>query len=197
MKITFPPFIGIRCLMMPYIQGSPQSVPEQYRNGYESILSSVFVKEGDIGFLTIDESRATKGRPHRGAHAKWPRALHTEGGLLPGEVYAWGGCSWGGSPNVVLERGVRVLLANSVDRSCAIWDAEHPNTSEDGDIGDYADQYPLSDATLMRAGDVHEIGILTPHESLPVDRDIDRQFLRIVSSGVHGREHYFTENPLL
>lgn len=183
--------------MMPYIQGEPETVPLEYRRGYENILASVCAKRGDIGYLTIDESRATKGVPHRGARAKWGRALHTEAGRRD-TVLAWGGGNgWGSSPNVLLDRGVKVLLANSVDRSCAIWNTEHEDTSFDGDIGNMADQYPYSEAILMLAGEVHEIGILTPHESLPVTSDVDRQFLRIVSSGVHGREPYFTENALL
>lgn len=197
-RIEFPTFSGIRCLMMPYVQGRPETVPYEYRAGYESILESIFLKEGDIGFLTIDESRATKGTPHRGARAKFGRAIHTEAGRRPGIVYAWGGGgTWGDSPTVTLDRGVGILLANTVDRSCAIWSGEQEETSEDGDIGHLADQYPLSAATLMLAGDVHEIGILTPHERLPVETDVDRQFLRILSSGVHGREPYFTENRLM
>lgn len=196
--ITFPAFTGKRCLMMPYIQGEPESVPIRFRSGYEAILASTYLNKGDVGFLTIDESRATKGIPHRGTRAKWGRALHTEAGRHPGIVYGWGGGgTWGSSPDVTLDRDVRILLSNNVDRSCALWDAEHENTSLDGDIGYAADQYPYEAAVLMGAGEVHEIGILTPHESLPVARDVDRQFLRIISSGVHGREPYFTENELL
>jgi hypothetical protein len=37
----------------------------------------------------------------------------------------------------------------------------------------------------------------SPLASLPVANETPRQFLRIVSSGVYGREPYFTENPLL
>lgn len=33
--------------------------------------------------------------------------------------------------------------------------------------------------------------------AIPVKHDVRRQFLRIVSSGVHGREDYFTTNPLV
>jgi len=197
-QITFPKFTGVRCLMMPYIQGQPETVPQQYRTGYESIIESIFVKKGDIGYLTIDESVAIKDKPHRGARAKFGRALHTEAGRHPDKVYAWGsGGGWGSSHRTILERGVKVLLANNVDKSCAIWETEHENTSIDGDIGDLADQYPYSSAVLMGAGEVHEIGILTPHESLPVTHDVNRQFLRIISAGVHGRELYFTENPLM
>lgn len=50
---------------------------------------------------------------------------------------------------------------------------------------------------MMKAGEVHKIGILTPHESLPVREHFLRQFLRIVGAGVHGREEYFTINPLM
>lgn len=49
----------------------------------------------------------------------------------------------------------------------------------------------------MKAGEVHQIGILTPHESLPITKGGNRQFIRIVSSGVYGREPYFTKNPLM
>ncbi len=195
--IAFPAFSGIRCLMMPFIQGDPESVPKAFRTGYESVIETLAIEPGKIGFLTIDESLAVAGNPHRGDRAKFGRALHTEAGRRPGQIYAWGGGGWGNSHQVTLDRDVQILLANSLDGSCAIWDAEHEDTSLDGDIGYAADQYPLSDAYIMRAGEVRRIGILTPHESLPVHANTNRQFLRIVSSGVHGREPYFTENPLL
>ncbi len=196
-NIAFPQFSGIRCLMMPFIQGDPESVPEEYRTGYEQILADNFIEQGEIGFLTIDESKAIKGKPHRGDRAKFGRALHTEAGRLPNKIYAWGGGGWGHIHNVELERDVQILLANNVDNSCAIWDAVHENTSADGDIGDFSSDYPMSQGVLMKAGDVHQIGILTPHESLAVESDVDRQFLRIMSKGVHGREPYFTKNRLL
>jgi hypothetical protein len=194
--IKFPEFKSLRCLMMPYIQGDPQSVPESYR-GYSEILGKVFIKEGDIGYLTIDESPVEKGAPHRGDRAKTDRALHTEAGRHPDKVYAWGGGGWGRSHRVTLDGDVEILLSNSIDDTCAVWDTQHYNTSLDGDIGHFAHLYPYHDADMMKAGEVHRIGILSPHESLSVDRACNRQFLRIVSSGVNGREPYFTINPLM
>jgi hypothetical protein len=193
-SIVFPTFRGIRCLMMPFIQGDPESVPEQYRKGYEDILATTFLKNGDIGFLTIDESPATIGQPHRGHRAQFNRALHTEVGIRPNKIYAWGS---GNNHFVELDADVKILLANNIDDSCALWDATHHNTTVDGDIGHFSDQYPISKAILMKSGEVHEIGILTPHESLPVKENANRQFLRILSAGVYGREPYFTENPLI
>ena len=214
--ITFPEFSGIRCLMMPYIQGDSASVPDTYAP-YRDIVDSVFLQKGDIGFLTIDESLAIAGTPHRGQRAKYGRALHTEVGKVPGQIYCWGGGGGWGVPSpspspkpspkpkpkpkprhrVTLDRDVSILLANNLDDSCAVWDAEHEDTSLDGDIGHAAADYPYSNAIFLKAGEVHQIGILTPHESLSVQRDFNRQFLRIVSSGVHGREEYFTRNPLV
>lgn len=194
-SIHFPDFSGIRCLMMPYIQGDPDSVPKNY-SAYSEILASVFFKPGDIGFLTIDESEVKKGTPHRGARAKTDRAIHTEAGRRPDKVYVWGG-GWGSSHAVTLDGGVEILLANSIDDSCAVWNSTHFDTSIDGDIGHQSDWYPYEAAQLMKAGEVHQIGMFTPHESLPVKQTQNRQFLRILSSGVHGREPYFTINPLL
>lgn len=194
-QIEFPAFSGLRCLMMPYIQGDPDSVPKEY-HAYADIIASAVLQAGDVGFLTIDESVAHAGTPHRGKRAKTPRALHTEAGLRPDLVAVWGG-GWGSSAEVTLDAGVGILLANNLDDSCAVWDAWHPDTSRDGDIGHVAEQYPLSKAALMKAGELRRIGIFTPHESLPVKQTVQRQFLRIVSSGVHGREPYFTKNPVL
>lgn len=196
MRIKFPSYSETRCLMMPYIQGDPSSVPETYRS-YWDIISNVFVRHGDMGYLTIDESVVEAGKPHRGKRAKTDRALHTEAGRIPGAIYVWGGGGWGGRHAVTLAADTQILLANSIDDSCAIWDAEHFDTSADGDIGHQSSMYPYSAARLMKAGEVHRIGIFTPHESLPVAHSQPRQFLRIVGSGVHGREPYFTKNPFL
>ena len=194
--INFPKYTGVRCLMMPYIQGDPISVPEIYAD-YWDIIESIVVVRGDIGYLTIDESPVHAGQPHRGARALHGRALHTEAGRDPQRSYGWGGAGWGRTHRVTLDADVSILLANNVEESCAIWDATHENTSLDGDIGYAAASYPYEDAIFMKPGEVHAIGILTPHESLPVRADCNRQFLRIVSAGVHGREDYFTRNPLI
>lgn len=194
-QIQFPEYSGVRCLMMPYIQGELSSVPAEY-HAYSEIIESIYFEKGDIGFLTIDESFVEKSKPHRGARARHGRALHTEAGVDPNKTYRWGGWRWGTGP-VELEEDVRVLLANNIDDTCALWNAEHKDTTIDGDIGHLAHMYPYEDAIMMKSGEVWDIGIMTPHESLPVRDNSYRQFLRIVSKGVHGREPYFTENPVL
>jgi len=195
-KINFPEYTGTRCLMMPYIQGDSSSVPEEYQK-YSNILDSLYFKKGDIGYLTIDESAVKAGTPHRGARAKHSRALHTEAGKIPEGLYAWGGGTWGSNVNVLLDKDVEIFLANNLEGSCAVWNACHEDTTLDGDIGHLAHVYPYENARFLKAGEVARVGIFTPHESIPVKEDINRQFIRIVSSGVHGREPYFTKNPIL
>lgn len=190
-NIQFPEPTGKRCLMLPYLQGDPSSVPIEYREGYEDILRDTYIKKGDIGYLTIDEGLTTVGKPHRGASSSYERAVHTEAGRR-GDHWVWGM-----RDNVTLEEDTKVLLANSVDDSCAVWDRTVHNTSENGDLGHVAEEYPLEQATLMKKGDVHTIGILTPHESLPTVKEGIRQFLRIISNTIEGRESHFTLNPLL
>lgn len=195
--IKFPEYSGIRCLMLPYIQGDPGSVPVQYLGKYAEIIDQLCLERGKIGFLTIDESPVIAGSAHRGQRAKYGRALHTEAGKNPIACWGGGGNNWGGKPNVTLDNNTRILLANSMNRSCAVWDAVHENTSLDGDIGDCAKDYPYEHARYLAAGEVAQIGIFTPHESMPVEQNCLRQFIRIVGCGVFGREPYFTENPLL
>jgi len=180
--------------MMPYIQGDRYSVPD-FCDSYRDIIESLFLQKGDIGFLTIDESFVTRGKSHRGQGSKYSRALHTEAGK-EGNVYKWG-LKWGDDINVKLDRSVKILLANNLHNSCAIWNEECENTSLDGDIGHIANDYPYDKAIFLKADEVCEIGILTPHESIPVQQDFNRQFLRIISSGVYGREEHFTRNPIL
>jgi len=60
MNIQFPIYSGVRCLMMPYVQGDPDSVPASYRSYYD-IIRTVYLTKGDIGYLTIDESPVQQG----------------------------------------------------------------------------------------------------------------------------------------
>lgn len=183
--------------MMPYIQGEPDSLPKDYQS-YADIINSIFFKKGDIGYLTIDESFVKKGNPHRGSRAKTNRALHTEVGRIPGKEYVWGGGGWGSRDHLVTLNGdTEIYLANNISNSCAMWNATHELPSIDGDLGHDLIRYPYRKAVMMESGIVYKIVVLTPHESLPVKEDTDRQFLRIISSGVHGREPYFTINPVL
>lgn len=195
--ISFPQYSGIKCLMMPYIQGDPESVPVHIRKHYSDIIENTVLEPCDIGYLTIHESHVEKGNPQRGHRAKYARALHTEAGMLVHPKSGIKKLAWGGSYNTTLDKDTEVLIASSVPNTCAVWDELEMNTSEDGDIGHLAYRYPLDSAHILNKGEVKKLNILTPHESLPVKSSMNRQFLRIVSNGVTGKEAKFTFNPIL
>jgi hypothetical protein len=91
-----------------------------------------------------------------------------------------------------------VLIANSIEDTCRVWDdVIEMSPTIDGDLSAYIDRYPEETGRLMKAGEVANISIFTPHECVVQKRSGVRQFFRIVGVGVTGREEYFTINPLM
>lgn len=222
-KIEFPIFTGVRCNMMPFIQGDPLSLPEEYRS-YSDIVANNYLEKGKIGLITIDEKFVPAGKSQRGYNSRGiNRNVHIEvghykdvtawGGSGVGwgspkptpnvgwgsqaPMIGWGGTTWGGKPNVILDKATKVLIANSISDTCKLWDKEDYRFTHDGDLSEYINDYPEDTGILMKAGDLAKISIFTPHECIAQAEPGNRQFFRIVGEGVTGREDYFTVNPLL
>jgi hypothetical protein len=196
-KIQFPRFTGVKCNMMPFIQGDARSLPEEFKP-YADIINSNYLEKGKIGFLTIDEAFVEAGKSQRGYNnAGINRNVHVEVGRKD-EVYCWGGGgSWGGKPNTLLNDDTMVLVANSVSDTCRVWNTKEFDYTKDGDLSEYIDRYPENTGQLLKAGEVAKISIFTPHECVAQKQSGNRQFFRIVGSGVKGREPYFTVNPMI
>ncbi len=215
--IEFPEYQGVRCYMMPVIQGDASSLPFHLIQYHEIIDALALPGErGEIGYLTIDESEVAAGASQRGYGAN-ERTIHTEA-CLHGDIAAWGGgWTWGkpspspkpepkppvktqvtwGADAVLLDPNLRALIANSIDDTCMVWDSEVRDTTPDGDLSHIADRFPRNEGRLMKACELIEIGIFTPHECIRQAAASKRQFLRLVGKGVHGRAEYFTKNPRL
>ena len=201
-KIQFPPISGLRCHMMPFIQGDSSSLPEEYKS-YSKIIDENYLEKGEIGFLTIDESFVNAGESQRGYNnAGINRNVHIEVGRVTPEMNCWGGggsSCWGSSenPKTLLADETMLLIANSIPDSCRIWNTIETSYTKDGDLSAYIDKYPEDTGILLKSCDVAKISIFTPHESLSQKESGYRQFFRIIGKGVTGREDYFTVNPLL
>lgn len=198
-KINFPEFTGVKCNMMPFIQGDSGSLPETFKP-YSTIIDSLFLEKGEIGFLTIDESFVKAQTSQRGYNSKGiNRNVHIEVGRTK-EYNCWGGSggsSWGGRNRTLLDDSTMVLIANSISDTCRYWNVKEMAYTQDGDLSDYISKYPEETGLLMKKGDVAKISIFTPHECVAQKEDGIRQFFRIVGKGVKGREDYFTINPLV
>lgn len=201
-QMAFPEFTGARCYMMPFIQGRADSLPAAYAS-YADVVENFSVpgQDGQIGLITIDESFVEAGRSQRG-YGAGKRTIHTEA-CLSRQILTWGPQqpSWGSDPSgpdfVRLQNDVRVIIANSIPDTCMVWDVNVFDTTHDGDLSMRADEFPAETGRLMGAGEVMEIGIFTPHEPITQRESGNRQFFRIVGTGVTGREDYFTRNEVL
>jgi hypothetical protein len=197
--IKFPEFTGIKCNMMPFIQGDPSSLPDIYQP-YSKIISDNHLEKGEIGFLTIQESFVEANSSQRGYNSSGiNRNVHIEVGRNE-KFNHWGGdtgSSWGGKYNTLLDDTTMVLIANSVSDTCRYWDVKELSHTKDGDLSEYIDKYPEHTGMLLKSGEVAKISIFTPHECVNQNTSSNRQFFRIVGKGVQGREDYFTVNPFV
>ena len=198
-SIQFPEFTGVKCNMMPFIQGDASSLPDVYKQ-YAKIINDNYLEKGKIGLLTIHESFVEGGKSQRGYNSMGiNRNVHIEVGRHE-KLNCWGGgggSSWGGKYKTLLDDTTMVLIANSISDTCRVWDTKEMAFTKDGDLSAYIDKYPAETGILLKSGEVAKISIFTPHEAINQTQSGKRQFFRIVGKGVKGREDYFTINPLI
>lgn len=195
--IQFPQFTGIRCNMMPFIQGYSSSLPQAYQS-YAKIVDENYLEKGEVGFLTIHESFVEGGKSQRGYNSVGiNRNVHIEVGRHKNQNHWGGGNSWGGNYNTLLDDNTMVLIANSIAGTCRVWDTQEKSYTKDGDLSEYISKYPEHTGRILKAGELAKISIFTPHECVNQQQSGNRQFFRIVGKGVIGREDYFTVNPLV
>ena len=198
--IKFPKFTGVKCNMMPFIQGDASSLPVAYKR-YAKIINENYLEKGEIGFLTIDESFVEGGKSQRGYNSIGiNRNVHIEVGRYQ-NINSWGGSgggsSWGGNNKTLLNDETMVLIANSISDTCRVWDKKDMRFTQNGDLSAYIDNYPTETGILLKSSQVAKISIFTPHECVNQNKSSKRQFFKIVGEGVKGRENYFTINPLV
>lgn len=198
-NIEFPKFAGVKCNMMPIVQGDSSTLPDWCKQ-YSDFVEQNTLEPGEIGYLTIDESFVEANTSQRGfSRLGAQRNVHVEVGWGQEKYLCWGSPSplWGGGYSVTLDPTTRVLIANSVSDTCQVWDTEEKRHTDDGDLGHYLGWYPAESGTSLKQNELYELGILTPHECVPQEKAGLRQFVRLIGSGVTGRESYFTQNPNL
>lgn len=181
--VAFPTFQPQHINMMPFVMGDPSSIPPEL-HGYLPMIDACPLGDevGKVGYLTIDERHVEGGTHRRGG-------VHTEG-FGTASWGGWGGGSWGsGSPKRAAwggwgggawGAGGGLFIANSIDNSCALYDAHVEDTPFGGAVRD--DQIEGIAPTLMPANNVFWLHDRTPHASLPCEGD--RQFFRLVTSEV-------------
>ena len=195
--MTFPSPKDININMMPFIMGSEEAtIPKEY-HGYIDLIKSCWLPEserGKVGYLTIQESLVSAGTTQRRCGLHTDRHLnldneHLKRGLglyKHGEydiTWHWGGREGG------------IYIASNVAQSTRVWNAfvEVP-----GPLGDceHLREF-LGEGESVDANELIWITDGTPHEALPADTDVYRQFFRLVTSDVDvWYDAHSTRNPL-
>jgi len=180
--LSFPAPQGININMMPFIMGARNSVPEEYQHYWHIIQQCCSVRDiGRVCYLTIHESFTKKGESQRrpGLHVESSMVTMTERGRVEQVLHHWGfslGC----------ERQGGLFMGSNVDRSCRIWNCSLAEPEKVvgrlGDIEHLRDD--LGEGVHMEAGEVWWLTDVTPHESLPLEKDEYRQYFRVVTSSV-------------
>lgn len=178
--IEFPVFTGERIMMMPVELGSMKGVPVQYKPILEKLYGVIEARFiGAIGYLTIDERHVKENETLRRS------GLHVDG-YYHGKCGAWGGGgSWGSVGNGMLTISstphCKAYLGSIDGEPMAEGECDHLDISDAGEI--------------FEAGQIYWVDGACVHESLPVDKDTDRQFLRLSMPSNGPWFKGYTENP--
>lgn len=176
--VEFPRATGININMMPFIMGDHGTLPAWVRQ-HAPIIDRCPVGDeaGKVGYLSISEGFVRAGGTQRRP------GLHCEGHPRA----AWGGGGWGG------RRGL--YMASNIEGSCAVWDARVKSPGPGGDCEHMRGS--LGERSLMGAGQLWWLHDRTPHEALPVNINVHRQWFRLVTSDVSiWYAKHSTVNPL-
>ena len=205
----FPAHTGQCVNMMPFVMGDASSLPECLR-AYQPMLDACAVPAselGKVGYLTVDERYVVGGASYRraGLHTEGWGPLSERMGWGGG---GWGGgarpspaprprpapkpaqtpdtheddfvrlhASWGGWGGVA----GGLYVANTVEHSCALYDATVTDTVFGGAVA--PEQVAGLRPHLMPARQLYWMHDRVPHASLPVPAGL-RQFFRLVTSEV-------------
>ena len=170
-QVTLPPFGG-RQLHMHQVDPQAPAMPDGYRD-YDEIIRDICQRAGARSreaFVTLDESTVRAGNPQRRP------GVHVEGCWLP-ELQKWG--QWRQRDETGLAgRRMSVITAASA-AGCVAYEGDFSGTpQDDGDLEEIRAE--LGDGTLLRPNRAYLLSPDCIHESVTVNQDVERTFLRVV-----------------
>lgn len=181
-RIAFPPFTGIRVMMMPVRLEDPESVPfSQWRDAFSNLVARAPVQKG-VGYLTIDEAEVRAGETHRRP------GLHVDGIGPDGRAAAWGG-GGGYAAN-------GMLVASDVLGCVGFRGTFEGWPGANGDCAHLRDQLPSQELVVMCAGDVYRCSPMAVHTATPMSRSRTRTFVRLSMPNDCPWYEGYSKNPL-
>lgn len=186
--VSFPPPMDRDVNMLPFVMGDIESLPDDLKPYYDTLIASCPVKEDELGkvcYLTVSEGLIRPGTTQRrpGLHIEAPGSMSGPGGSF---VAAWEH-HWGrGSAYTADEFNGGLYMASNLGRTCRVWDAL---VSKGEGLVDHHGGCEhlrpfLGKGTKLRANQLVWLTDRTPHEAVPLTRARYRQFFRLVTSHV-------------
>lgn len=182
-EISLPEYNGDRVYMHPFEISNPvmPSGYERWSNIVNEMISHSPKKEG-TAYLTIDEKELNQGETHRRG------GPHTDGNFL----YDWGGGGGGGGwltggdgrylpkdkhlEQYCANKGGMLIVSSYV--SCKGWNGSFIGNPDQGGNCESIDLSNL-ESFLLEKNTLYWGNITFIHESLPVEKSIKRQLIRI------------------
>ena len=207
--IEFPPPKDQNVNMLPFIMGDEDSLPDELRPYYETIVSKCPVMDEEYGkvvYLTVSEGMVDVSNTQRrsGLHVEASPAsgiVGVGGTFQAGTESNWGGgvCDYfsseDGEPDVY---NGGLYMASNMDDTCMLWDALI--TKDQGIVdfhggGEHLRPF-IGQGTKLKANELAWLTDRTPHEALPQTKTGYRQFFRLVTSNISfWFKQHSTANP--
>lgn len=183
-SVQIPEFTGIRILHMPFLLGDLDSLPD-FLSGWSDFFSNMFglmhIKSG-IAYVTIDQKNVQPGKTHR------RKGLHVDG-VMEGKI----GCTFGGGPFGTLKDGMYTVSSH---QACRAWNQFFDGMAGwDGECDHLLPQAKKENEILLKPNEVYWLSGLCVHESMPVENEVNRTFVRITMPNDKPWFDGFTLNP--
>jgi hypothetical protein len=186
-EVKLPEFKGIRILMMPiHLHDIDNSLPsnlDHWKPTLKKMVEMAPCKSG-TAYLTIDECEVQKGDTHRRP------GLHVDGWKDDSNAGGWGGGGgWGA-------QGLGMLIVSSHLGSRG-WNQSYLGEPKKfGDCEHLRNQFLTKHAHNFLPNRVYRLDGLTVHESIPLETDCKRQFVRLSMPSEADWNISNTPNPL-
>jgi hypothetical protein len=184
-NVDLPDFSDMRIMMMPLVLGDLGSVPpmlDSWRGAISDFFKMSEGYHGQVGYLTIDEKLLAAGDTTRRS------GLHVDGVYRDG-AGAWGGGGWGSV--------VTGMLTASSHVGCRAWDQKFAGwPGEEGDCSHLGDECKPEACIVFEPGEVWWLSGLCVHESIPMETETKRQFVRLSMPSTGPWFDGYTVNPM-
>jgi hypothetical protein len=208
--VAFPKPTGRNVSVLPFIMGDEESLPEDLRPYYDSLIAKCPVADEEYGkvmYLTISEGLVDESATQRrsGLHVEAAGGIQgIEGKFLAGTESNWGGGVrefYYGADKIAgafdaYEGGL--YMASNMDDTCELFDAlvaKGQGLVDYHGSGDHLRLF-IGTSTKLKANELAWLTDRTPHQALPQPKKGYRQFFRLVTSNISvWFQQHSTANP--